>query len=311
MRILVLRGGPDRERSVSLSSGANVAAALREAGHDVTEADAMPGDLSALDGPATEAVFPVLHGRWGEGGPLQDELERRGLRYVGCGPESARRCMDKAQAKRAFDAGGLPTPPWRVVSSDQPTPADLPPPVVVKALDEGSSFATVICRDADAVEAARAELADYDRLLVERFVAGRELTVSVVAGRVAGRTDEGPLALPTIEIVPPPGPASEGFYDFHAKYESEATAYRFDIDLPRDTLDAVERLAVAAYTRLGVRHIGRVDFMIDADARPWLLEINTMPGFTSHSLLPMAARRAGIELPTLCDRLARLAASGR
>lgn len=178
----MLCGGPDREREVSLLSGANVARALRKAGHEVVEADAGPGDLAAIEGFAGDAVFPVMHGRWGEGGPLQAALEGRGLAYVGCQPTAAQRCMDKIETKRQLDAAGLPTPAWAVVGSDDPTPME--PPVVVKAPEEGSSFAMAICPDAPSLRRARAELARYDRLLVERFIEGRELTVGVLASGV-------------------------------------------------------------------------------------------------------------------------------
>ena len=325
MKVLVLRGGPDRERPVSLMSGANVAEALRASGHDVREADVGPDDLAALDAFAEwggEAVFPVLHGKWGEGGPLQQALETRGLRYVGSGPEAARRCMDKADTKRRFDAAGVPTPAWGVVRPGDPLPVE--PPVVVKALDEGSSFAMAICPDAAAADAARRELAPHGPLLVERFITGRELTVAVVAPDVLTAAGEGrgldadidangdadadgdadaPVALPTIEIVP-----AEGFYDFDAKYHRNDTRYVFDSDPSASARRRLDALAVRAFTELGVRDLARVDFMLDGDGEPWALEVNTMPGFTGHSLLPMAAARAGVQLPTLCDRLVRRAA---
>lgn len=308
MKVLVLRGGPDREREVSLLSGANVAEALRAAGHEVVEADVRPGEREAVEAFDGEAVFPVLHGKWGEGGPLQEILESRGVGFVGCGPDAARRCMDKAETKRRLDAAGLPTPAWGVVSPGDPAP--LEPPVVVKALDEGSSFAMAICRTQAELRDARQRLADHDPLLVERFIAGRELTVGVVsADVVAGSSpdDASPLrALPTLEIVP-----AAGFYDFDAKYHRNDTRYRFDLDLPARTLEEIQRSAVAAAVELGVRDLGRVDFLVDAEDRPWILEINTMPGFTSHSLLPMAAAQAGVELPVLCDRLVRRAARRR
>jgi D-alanine-D-alanine ligase len=312
MKVLVLRGGPDREREVSLLSGANVAGALREAGHEVVEADVGPGALEAIHGFAGDAVFPVLHGKWGEGGPLQEVLEARGVGYVGCGPDAARRCMDKAETKRRLDRAGLHTPAWGVVSPGQPAPLD--PPVVVKALDEGSSFAMAICRTDGELQDARQRLAEHDPLLIERFVAGRELTVGVLGAGIFGDCTEEdsrhPAAamrpLPTLEILP-----AEGFYDFEAKYRREDTRYRFDLDLPGATLEAIQRAAVRAAEVLGVRDLGRVDFLVDADDRPWILEINTMPGFTSHSLLPMAAAKAGVDLPTLCDRLVRQAARRR
>lgn len=309
MKVLVLRGGPDREREVSLLSGANVAEALRAAGHDVVEADVGPGALEAVDAFDGDAVFPVLHGKWGEGGPLQEILEARGVGYVGCGPDAARHCMDKAETKRRLDAAGLPTPAWGLVRPEEAAP--LEPPVVVKALDEGSSFAMAICRTEVELRDARQRLADHDPLLVERFIAGRELTVGVLGSEMLADLREGDptptggglRALPTLEILP-----AAGFYDFEAKYHREDTRYRFDLDLPTQTLREIQRAAVAAAEELVVRDLGRVDFLVDGADRPWILEINTMPGFTSHSLLPMAAVQAGVTLPELCDRLIRCAA---
>lgn len=308
MKVLVLRGGPDREREVSLLSGANVADALRAAGHEVVEADVGPGALEAIHRFAGDAVFPVLHGKWGEGGPLQEILETRGVGYVGCGPEAARRCMDKAETKRRLERAHLPTPAWGLIGPGQPVPFE--PPVVVKALDEGSSFAMAICRTGEALRDARQRLAEHDPLLIERFIDGRELTVGVLSGDLVGEDPDAPpqrgaalRALPTLEILP-----AEGFYDFDAKYHRHDTRYRFDLDLPGGTLEEIQQAAVAAAAALGVRDLGRVDVLVDADDRPWILEINTMPGFTSHSLLPMAAAEAGVDLPTLCDRLVRRAA---
>lgn len=308
MKVLVLRGGPDREREVSLLSGANVAGALRAAGHEVVEADIGPGALEAIDAFDGEAVFPVLHGKWGEGGPLQEILEARGVGYVGCGPEAARRCMDKAETKRRLERAHLPTPAWGLIGPGQRTP--LEPPVVVKALDEGSSFAMAICRTSEALRDARQRLVEHDPLLIERFIDGRELTVGVLSENLLSEdADFTPQrvaalrALPTLEILP-----AEGFYDYDAKYHRHDTRYRFDLDLPTDALDTIQRAAVRGAEALGVRDLGRVDVLVDADDRPWILEINTMPGFTSHSLLPRAAAEEGVDLPKLCDRLVRRAA---
>lgn len=305
LRILVLAGGPDQERPVSLNSGAAVTQALREAGHDVQQHDIHPDDLSALD--AFEAwpgdvIFPVLHGKWGEGGGLQALLDERGLPYVGSRAPAASRCMDKARTKAALIAAGLPTPAFEMIGPGE-TP-HLAPPVVVKPPDEGSSLGLVICPDAPALAAARRELSGrYPRLMVEQYIAGRELTVGIL-GHLNSREATPPThrALPPIQIVP----ATE-FYDYQAKYDRDDTQYLFEIDLPTAVLEQVQAQALAAHDALGGRHLSRVDFMVDADGQPWILEINTLPGFTSHSLLPMAAKRAGMSMPTLTDHLARLA----
>ncbi|MEX0653384.1 MAG: D-alanine--D-alanine ligase [Phycisphaeraceae bacterium] len=313
LRVLVVAGGPDRERGVSLVSGAAVAGALREAGHVVREADVGPGDLSALAGFGAwggDVIFPVLHGKWGEGGGLQRVLDERGLPYVGCRSAAAALCMDKGRTKAALSAAGLPTPASRVVEGGAGLAEELATevaspggpegvglPVVVKAVDEGSSFGLAICHSEAEAAAAVARLGrEFGRLLVEQYVAGLEVTVGVVDG-VDGR----PEALPAIQIVP-----AGAYYDYAAKYERDDTQYRFDIPLPADVLAEIQRLAVRAYTVLGVRHLGRVDFLVDGAGRPWILEVNTMPGFTSHSLLPMAAARAGLGLVGLVDRVVRL-----
>ena len=301
--VLVLFGGPDRERPVSLESGAQVAAALREAGHHVTEGDLSPDDTAALDTfAATHAnndnavVFPVFHGKWGEGGGAQALLEKSGLPYVGCRPEAAALCMDKARTKLMLRDAGLITPEYELV--DTAFAPNLKPPVVVKPNDDGSSIDLRICRDAKSLNDAWANLAPrYDWLLVERLASGREVTISVVEDD-AGK----PVALPPIHIVP----ATE-FYDYAAKYERDDTQYRFDLGLDDAATAALQQAAVAAFTTLGVRHLGRVDMFVDDAGQPWIIEVNTLPGFTTHSLLPMAAAHAGRPLPQLVDHLARRA----
>ena len=305
MRVMVLAGGPDRERGVSLKSGARVAAALREAGHGVTERDLGPGDHAALDEFVDwggDVVFPVFHGRWGEGGEAQRLLDERGFRYVGCREAAARRCFDKAATKTALRDAGLPTPDWALVDTEGGG-AEFPPsmslsggPVVLKPNDDGSSIDLALCRDEATLKSAWAELSKRNpRLLVERLVTGREVTVSVLD------LGDGVRALPPICIEP----ATE-FYDYAAKYERDDTRYLFDFTSP-NVLASVEALACDVAGALEVRHLSRVDLFLDGADRPWVIEVNTLPGFTDHSLLPMAARRAGMEMPTLVDRLVRAA----
>jgi len=288
MRVLVLGGGPDREREVSLAGAQQVAAALREAGHETVEREIGPDDPSPLDEPC-DVVFPVLHGPFGEGGPLQAMLAERDLRFVGCRAAAARLGMDKVRTKQLATARGVPTPPWQTLDADAALTLD--PPLVIKPADEGSSFGVFICRDADQIADARRQLHPrYPTLLAERFITGRELTVGLLDGE----------PLPVIEIVP-----RGGFYDYEAKYSRDDTDYRFEIDLPEATLAQLQADARRVYEAIGARHLSRVDFLVDRAGRHWMLEINTMPGFTTHSLLPMAARRAGLTMPALCDRLAR------
>ena len=298
LKVMVLAGGPDRERPVSLASGQQVAEALSRGGHDVRLRDVQPDDLAALDEfeqwPG-DALFLAMHGPWGEGGHLQRILDQRGLRYFGCRADAAALCMDKAATKDVLMRHDLPTPGYQVL--DVGEPMTLPAPVVIKPLSEGSSFGVTICRDQPTADRVRQELGDeYGRLLVEQFVAGVEVTVGIIGGPNA---DE---ALPPVQIVP----AAE-FYDYDAKYARDDTQYLFDIDLPADVLDQVQRLALQAHRVCGCRDLSRVDFMIDRDHRPWIIEINTIPGFTSHSLVPKAAAHAGIAWEHLVDRLIRLA----
>ncbi len=293
LKVLVLRGGPDREREVSLKSGASVAAALRQAGHEVVESDIMPDDLSALDTPC-DVVFPVLHGRWGEGGPLQTILEKRGLKFVGCDHAAAGTGMDKVASKQVAERVGVPTPIYQQLGKT--TQLIMEPPLVIKPLAEGSSFGVAICRTMEEVAAAREQgHASHPYLLAERYTQGREVTVGIVDEQV----------LPPIMIVP-----AKEFYDFDAKYDRNDTRYLFDFDLPAEVVERIRHDALKIFKGVGCRHLSRVDFIVDAENRHWFLEINTLPGFTDHSLLPMAAAKVGITMPQLCDRLVRLALEG-
>lgn len=284
---------------MSLQSGGEVAKALRAAGHNVTEADVMPDDLSAVEDAKThgiDVVFPVLHGPWGEGGPLQAVLEASGLPYVGCRQGAAARCMDKWATKRVARELGIPTAEAELLTSPAQS-RTVKAPVVIKAIDEGSSFGMAICQTEAEADAAVADLlSQYRQVMAERYIVGDELTVGVLVD-----TGGSPTALPVIKIVP-----AVAFYDYEAKYTRDDTQYLFDAEPPA-VLDQVQRFAEQAFAGLGCRHLARIDFMLDADQRPWLLEANTMPGFTSHSLVPKAAAEAGVPFPELCDKLVRMA----
>lgn len=305
---MVLRGGPDREREVSLKSGGQVAQALRTAGHTVYERDITPDDLSAIDDAkqlGVQAVFPALHGPWGEGGPLQAILEDAGLAFVGSQEAAARLCMDKWATKRLLQDAGLPTAEAELIACGDKR--KLPAPCVVKALDEGSSYALSICHtEEDADAAVETLFNDHEQLMVERFIAGKELTVGVIeplddSDNAADDSSSGG-ALPPIHIVP-----ATAFFDYEAKYTRDDTQYLFDIDLPSACLKQITETALTVFRTLGCRHLARVDFIVDDQMHAHILEANTMPGFTPHSLVPMAAQHAGIEFPDLCDHLVRLA----
>jgi D-alanine-D-alanine ligase len=280
-----------------------VAQALRDSGsfHIVEQVIDKPtaAELGAMIAAAgAEAVFPVLHGHWGEGGPLQELLEECGVPFVGSRPKAAALAMDKLATKTILAADHVPTPPSRQLLPDDVCDLDLP--LVIKPVDDGSSVDLRICRSQAQVESARRELhPKRGRLMAERYIQGREITAGIIHGR----------ALPLIEIIP--GQAVE-FYDYQAKYHRDDTQYEIDPELPGDTARRCKQIALLAFNRLGCRDVARVDFMVDENG-PWFLEINTMPGFTTHSLVPMAARKLGLEMPALCASLAEgsLARAGR
>ncbi len=291
--VLVLIGGPDAERRISIMSGQEVAQALRDGGRFavieqvIDEPSAQ--ELAALGG---DVVFPALHGRFGEGGPLQELLEQVGLPYVGSAPAAAALAMDKLATKRLLSAAGVPSPPARRL---EPTdPCDLDPPLVLKPINDGSSVDLVICRTERDVQAGRARLhARRGPIMAERYVAGREITVGIV----------GRETLPAIEIIP--GPDVE-FYDYQAKYFRNDTRYVIGPDLPGGVTARCQSIARLAFDLIGCRDVARADFLVDDDG-PWFLEINTMPGFTTHSLVPMAAARRGRTMPALCEALVDMA----
>ena len=301
LNITVLMGGPSSERDISLLSGEAVASALESCGHRVTRADITPENTAALDCPGIDVVFIALHGDFGESGRVQELCEARGLPYIGSDPRASELSLDKAAAKQRFRRAGLVTPDWVVVEEYDP-PADtaarlaeLPLPVVVKPVDGGSSVDVTIARDAPARDAALADVLDtYSRAMVERFVEGRELTVGILDEQV----------LPVLEIIPP-----GRFYDKRAKYTDCGTRYVFDHGLDERTAAAVQDHALRAHRELGCRDLSRVDFILDRTGGPVVLEINTIPGFTSHSLLPMAAAEAGISFERLVDGIAAMAAA--
>lgn len=295
INITVLAGGPGRERAVSLASGRETADALETAGYNVTLADVSGNDLSALDLP-TDVFFIALHGTFGEDGKLQRILDERNLLYCGSGPEGCSLSIDKNKSKLIFRANDIPTPAFATVFSvDQMrfARACWSMPVVVKPVCEGSSIGTTIVERAGALdETIEQTLSDFGPVLVEEFIGGKELTVGILADR----------ALPVIEIRP-----DGQFYDYDAKYHSSATQYLFDIDIEPELYARIQELALRAASVLGMRDFCRVDVLLDDQDRPYVFEVNAIPGFTSHSLLPKAARRTGLEMPALCSKIVEMA----
>ncbi len=295
--VTVLGGGSDAEREVSLESSAAIAAALECA--DAFEVDRLVIDALDQDRLAqikTDLFFPALHGPWGEGGPLQDLLEADGRPFVGAGPRAARLAMDKIATKSIALSIGVPTTTSCVLTPTDPA-CPLPLPVVAKPIHEGSTVGLFVCySEADWRHAHTCAAASGRPYMIEPYIAGRELTVSVLDG----------APLPIIEITP-----ADGLYDYEAKYARNDTTYTPHPALPLGVAERISAAAVQLFHALGARHLARVDFILDSAGTPWLLELNTMPGFTDHSLLPMAARALppGLELdmPALCAHLVILA----
>jgi D-alanine-D-alanine ligase len=303
MNVTVLFGGPSSEREVSLVSGAAVIKALREVGHTVFESDISPTDLAGLDHKPVDVVFPVLHGEFGESGELQEILEARKLPFVGSGSAASRLGINKATTKVAWEKAGLPTPPYRVLTRADIAGGKIPEvgfslaATAVKALDAGSSIDVHICKTAADTEAAiRAVLAKYQQVLVEKYIKGPELTVGLLEEK----------ALAPIRIIP-----TTEFFDYQAKYQRSDTQHKFDTGLPAATITLCQQLAEKANAVVGAKDLARIDIMLDETdgLKPYLLEINTLPGFTPKSLLPEAANHAGINFGALVDRLVKRAAA--
>ncbi|MFH1708539.1 MAG: D-alanine--D-alanine ligase [Planctomycetota bacterium] len=300
LKIGVLMGGISSEREVSLVSGRCVAAGLRRAGHRVTEIIVGPGFPAGADAVHDQDVlFNALHGFFGEDGQVQTILDGLGLAYTGSGPAASRLLMDKVAAKRVLAAEGIATPPGFVLGPDDPPhiAEGFGLPLVVKPPDAGSSVGVTIVRTpeafAPAVVAARAH---GRQVLVETFIKGREITVGVV----------GDMVLPVVELRP-----AREFYDYTAKYEDAGTQYLCPAPLPAVQAEAAGAIALRAFRACGCRDLCRFDMIVAGDGGLFVLEGNSIPGFTDHSLLPMAARTAGISFEELCDRIARMALARR
>lgn len=294
MRVTVLRGGPSNEREVSLKSGAAVAEGLRKAGHEVFESDVSPTDVAALDR-LCDVVFPVLHGEFGEDGQLQSLLEGRGLKFVGSDSKASRIAIDKLATKRKWIEAGIPTPKFHVAKHNDATLGDVGAPCVVKALRSGSSVGVHVCMKADEAERYVGEIVGNDGdALVEQFIKGTEITVGILEER----------PLPPIRIV-----YEQGFFDFQNKYGTNGAKHSFDTGVDPDVIARIQTTVLEAHRVIGCRDLSRTDVMIEPDGTFYLLEINTMPGFTSRSLLPEAAEKAGVPFEELVDRLVKRAAA--
>ncbi len=287
-KVAVLFGGRSAEREVSLNSGAAVLAALQRSGVDAHAFDPAQRELQALRDEGFDCAFIMLHGRFGEDGTVQGALELMGMPYTGSGVLASALAMDKWRTKLVWQAAGLPIPAYELLTDDSDFDSiaqRLGLPLFVKPANEGSSVGITKVKQSGELRAAYAEAARHDRLvLAEQFIGGGEYTVALLGGQ----------ALPVIKIEP----AAE-FYDYEAKYLRNDTRYLCPCGLPPEKETKMQQLAQRAFDLLGGSGWGRVDFLLDQAGKSYLLEVNTVPGMTSHSLVPMAARQAGMSFEQL------------
>ncbi len=298
-KVAVMLGGSSAEREVSLKSGAAVLAALGRAGVDAHGFDPSQRPLAALKDEGYSRVFIALHGRGGEDGTLQGALDLMGIPYTGSGVLASALAMDKWRSKLCWQAAGIPVPDYALLEEGgdfAAVEAKLGLPLFVKPANEGSSIGVTKVKAAGGLRAAYDEAIKYDTLVIaERFLSGGEFTVAILGDR----------ALPAIRIVP----AGE-FYDYEAKYFRDDTEYRVPCGLAAAAEREMQELALKAFRVLGGRGWGRVDVLLDAEGRPYCLEANMAPGMTDHSLVPMAARAAGMGFEELVVNVLELATHG-
>jgi len=300
-KVAVLMGGASAEREVSLMSGTGVLQALQSLGVTAQAFDPSQRDLCDLKKEGFTCCFIALHGRYGEDGTVQGALELLGIPYTGPGVMASSIAIDKLMTKHIWLADGLPTPAWKKVDSEAATRTaflELGAPMIVKPAREGSTIGLTKVKSVEQCEAAFALAAGtHDDVLCEQFIAGDEVTVPVLGTGANAR------ALPVIRIKAP-----DGNYDYQNKYFTHTTEYLVPCGLPEGEEAHIQALVLKAFKSLGCRGWARADVMIDAATRkPYLLEINTSPGMTGHSLVPMSAKAAGISYPELCLQVLQLA----
>jgi D-alanine-D-alanine ligase len=300
-RVAVVMGGLSAEREVSLNTGAGVLAALRARGWDAVEIDWRPGTSLArlLEDAGAAVVWNALHGTWGEDGAVQGLCSCLQLPCTGSGVLASALAMDKVMSKRIFESNGVPTPRWRVLPHDPGGPAAdradddalaaWPLPFVIKPANEGSSVGVSIVEARDQLAPALALARQFHGpVIVEDYIAGTEVFVGILNGRVLG----------SVEVRP-----ATRFYDYEAKYKRSDTQYLIPPELPASVIARSHQLALAAYQALGCTGHARPDLRISTTGEPFVLEVNTLPGMTGTSLLPKIARSVGIDYPTLCEEI--------
>lgn len=290
-KVAVLMGGSSAERAVSLKSGAAVLAALQRRGVNAHSVDPDDALLRTLQTEAFDRAFIILHGRGGEDGVMQGALETIDMPYTGCGVMASALGMDKYRCKLLWQGAGLPTPPYALLrgEADLPAAEALGFPLMIKPVHEGSSIGMARVENPQQLADAWKSAARYDALvLAEKCITGGEYTCALLDGQ----------ALPLIRLETP-----HGFYDYEAKYLADSTSYHCPAGLSETDENAFRQLALDAFKTVGAEGWGRVDLLTDADGKPWLLEINTVPGMTDHSLVPMAAKAAGVDFDELVWRI--------
>jgi len=300
LNIPVLMGGMSNEREVSLKSGKAVAQALRQSGHNVTPVDIQSRRVPDMSDLNPDVAFVALHGEFGEDGQIQRMLDAKGIPYTGSGPDASRRAMDKIASKRTFVLNSIPTADYFTVERDEgilearKRARQMGFPLVCKPAHGGSSLGVNVVKSETELDGAVENAFESgDRILMEQYVRGREFTVGVLDGE----------PLPMVEVVP-----RQEFFDYYAKYEDDETAYITPVSLIESVYRKSLALGKRVYEALGCRHFARVDLLYGYDGRLYVLEVNTIPGFTPRSLLPMAAAEAGIRFAELCEIIVRLAA---
>lgn len=292
-RIAVLMGGRSAEREISLKTGKQVARALKELGLNVFPIDVDANIVQNLRSARIDLAFVALHGRWGEDGIAQDILELMGIPYTGSGILASALAMNKAVSRELFSYHNLPVPRFQVLEKHGPQQVEIPVPLVVKPTQEGSTIGlSVVRKEAELPGATKRAFSYGDQILVEEFISGKEVTVTIL----------GQEALPVIEIVP-----KLGHYSFQAKYTPGMTDFVIPARLPSSVCREVQSLALSAHEILGCRDISRVDLIVNQQERPYILEVNTIPGLTSTSLAPRAAKAAGLDYKQLVCKLLEFA----
>jgi D-alanine-D-alanine ligase len=301
LKVAVLTGGIGSEREISIQSGECVSEALKEAGFNVVTADVRPDSLDILEDSSVDVFFPALHGVFGEDGQLQQILHNKSLVYTGSGPTASKLAFDKMASKKLFAKAGVATP--AAIEFNAETDIEqlesrlqyLADEYVVKPIRQGSSVGVrIIDEKQEAIGAAQETLEKFGDCMIEKFIPGKEITVSILE-------DE---ALPIVEII-----SQTGFYDYQAKYNDEQTEYLFDTVRDPAVTAQIEQAAMDCFYVLGCRHFARVDFMLSDEEIAYALELNTIPGFTTHSLLPKAAAKAGFTMSELCSKIVMAAYS--